>query len=109
MSVIKITENIESIDTEFNICYNFVHTVNTLEIKLPYIASSSDSPNVESIVFELNTGSTPNISIIDSVSGRPVHLCEGFEIEANGWYEINCLWDGAYWKVGMLKFDVLVK
>lgn len=76
--------------------YNrFDVAVDTLAVNLPAIA---DTSKVQGLVLSLTTGTNPNITFVTS-DGSSVLYFDGYNIEANKTYEINCLFNGRNWIV----------
>lgn len=70
--------------------------IGTLAVTLP----TPTGTNVQSIVFYLETGATPNVTF--SHGTTPVYS-DGYQIDANAKCEINALWNGSVWVIGQLK------
>lgn len=76
--------------------YNrFDVAVDTLAVNLPAI---TDTSKVQGLVLSLTTGTNPNITFVTS-DGSSVLYFDGYNIEANKTYEINCLFNGRNWIV----------
>lgn len=75
--------------------------IGTLAVTLP----TPTGTNVQSVVFYIETGATPNVTFLHSTN--PIKS-EGFEIEANARCEVNALWNGSAWILGQLKLEASV-
>lgn len=71
-------------------------SVGTLAVTLP----TPTGAVVQSIIFYLETGATPNVTF--SHGTTPVYS-DGYQIDANAKCEINALWNGSVWIIGQLK------
>ena len=78
--------------------YYTLSNVGTLAITLPTIASGTTK--VQTVTFYISAGSTPGVTW-DST--HTIIFADGFQIDANGLYEISAAWNGIGWIVGMLK------
>lgn len=69
--------------------------VGTLAITLPAI---TDTGYVQTLVISLATGSAANVTFA-SADGKTIEYFDGFSIDADTHYEINCLFNGTKWIV----------
>ena len=69
--------------------------VGTLAITLPAV---SDTGFLQSLIISLATGANPAVTFA-SADSKTIEYFDGFQIEANKSYEINCLFNGAKWIV----------
>ena len=78
--------------------YYTLSNVGTLAITLPTIVAGTTK--VQTVTFFVSAGSTPAVTW---TSTHTIIFADGFQIEANGIYEISAAWNGIGWIVGMLK------
>lgn len=78
--------------------YYTLSSVGTLAITLPTIASGTTK--VQTVTFYIAAGSSPAVTW---TSTHTIIFADGFQIEANGLYEISAAWNGIGWIIGMLK------
>jgi hypothetical protein len=76
--------------------YRFDAEVGTLAVTLP---TPTDTTHLSNVILFLTTGSTPAITI----TSANVLYQDGYEIEAETTYEINCLFNGANWVIATMK------
>ena len=81
--------------------YRFGSAVGTLTVTLPTPAASGYLSN---IIFSFTTSASPNVTF--TASQATIQYADGFEIEASTKYEINALWDGTMWILGMMRIEV---
>lgn len=96
------TLSITTLTTEVGKYYRLDVAVETLTVTLPAIA---DLTTVRTVVIYLTGGTTPSITI-STADSKDVYFQDGFEIEANSTYEINCLFNGVAWIVAAAKINV---
>lgn len=96
------TLSITTLTTEVGKYYRLDVAVETLTVTLPAI---TDLTTVRTVVIYLKGGTTPSITI-STADSKDVYFQDGFEIEANSTYEINCLFNGAAWIVAAVKINV---
>ena len=77
--------------------YDFSETINTLSVTLP---TPSDTTSLSSVLLRFTTGTTPNVTI---TSASDVYWYDGYEIEAESTYEVNCLFNGSNWTIAAAK------
>lgn len=77
--------------------YDFSETINTLSVTLP---TPSDTTSLSSVLLRFTTGTTPNVTI---TSTSDVYWYDGYEIEAESTYEVNCLFNGSNWTIAAAK------
>ena len=78
--------------------YYTLSNVGTLAITLPTIAAGTTK--VQTVTFYVAAGSSPAVTW---TSTHTIIFADGFQIDANGLYEISAAWNGIGWIVGMLK------
>ena len=88
-----VTTTDSSLSAEVGKYYVFSSAVNTLAITLPV---PTDVSHISNVVMYLTTGNTPAVTITSTAS---VVYQDGFEIEADSTYEVNCLYNGSAWVV----------
>lgn len=76
--------------------YRFDTEVGTLDVTLP---TPTDTTHLSNAIFFLTTGSTPAITF----TSANVLYQDGYEIEAETTYEINCLFNGTSWVIASMK------
>lgn len=96
------TLSITTLTTEVGKYYRLDVAVETLTVTLPAI---TDLTTVRTVVIYLTGGTTPSITI-STADSKDVYFQDGFEIEANSTYEINCLFNGVAWIVAAAKINV---
>lgn len=72
----------------------FLYAQNTVAVELPAIPANTTTALALSIYME--TGSSPAVTFT-SADNTPIAYFDGFAIDANTEYEINCLFNGAKW------------
>ena len=75
--------------------YRFDAAVGTLAVTLP---TPTDTTHLSNVILFLTTGSTPAITFTSNVLYQ-----DGYEIEAETAYEINCLFNGVNWVIAAMK------
>lgn len=73
-------------------------SIGTLTITLP----TPTGNYIQSIVFYLATGSSPNVTF----TGGTIVYSDGFEIVASSACEVNALWNGSAWVVASVKIVI---
>ena len=76
--------------------YRFDTEVGTLAVTLP---TPTDTTHLSNVILFLTTGSTPAITF----TSANVLYQDGYEIEAETTYEINCLFNGSNWVIAAMK------
>lgn len=84
----------ETLTTEANKYYRADSAVNTLAVTLPAMTEQK----VKTVVLGLTTGTTPAITFA-SADDKVIRMADGFEFEAEKTYEVNALYNGAYWSI----------
>lgn len=79
--------------------YRFDTPVETIAITLPTMTGVT---SVKTISFYMTGGTTPAVTF---TSTHNIIKSKGFEIEANGVYEINAAWNGIGWIIGQLTLE----
>lgn len=77
--------------------YRFDTAVGTLAVTLP---TPTDTTHLSNVILFLTTGSTPAITF---TSTSTIYYADGYEIEAETIYEINCLFNGSNWIIATMK------
>ena len=98
MNVVDIDgDTISSIESKVGDYYNITSDdgVGDLSFILP---TMSDSTKLQTIVFSFTTGDDPNVTFT-TADNYPVYYFEGFSIEPNTSYEINCMFNGSRWVI----------
>lgn len=90
-----ITLPITSLSCDPDKYYRIDVPVNDLSILLPPLGNTTTTKR---ILISFTTGDTPDIDI-ESPPGTDVDYFEGYEIQANTEYEVNCLYNGKKWIV----------
>lgn len=90
-----------TLSAAINNYYKFSSAVGTLTVTLPTPAASGYLSN---IIFSFTTSASPNVTF--TASQATIQYADGFEIEASTKYEINALWDGTMWILGMMRIEV---
>ena len=75
--------------------YRFDAEVGTLAVTLP---TPTDTTHLSNVILFLTTGSTPAITFTPNVLYQ-----DGYKIEAETTYEINCLFNGTNWVIAAMK------
>ena len=81
--------------------YYTLSNVGTLAITLPTIASGTTK--VQTVTFYISAGSTPGVTW---TSTHNVYKAKGFQIEANGTYEVSAAWNGIAWVVALVEIEI---
>ena len=81
--------------------YYTLSNVGTLAITLPTIASGTTK--VKTVTFYIAAGSTPAVTW---TSTHSVYKAKGFQIEANGTYEVSAAWNGIAWVVALFEIEI---
>lgn len=81
--------------------YRFDSAVGTLTVTLPTPLINTYLSN---IIFSFTTSSSPNVTFTSGAN--TIKYSDGFEIEASTMYEINALWNGTMWILGMMRIEV---
>ena len=81
--------------------YRFDSAVGTLTVTLP---TPSNNIYLNNIIFSFTTSSSPNVTFTSGAN--TIKYSDGFEIEASTMYEINALWNGTMWILGMMRIEV---
>lgn len=90
-----------SVQLEANVYHEFRDAVGIVDVYLP---TTGIENGVTTCVLYLTTDSAPAISFyFTSVEDAHISYQEGFAIEANSEYEINCLWNGGWWFIAAMK------
>lgn len=80
--------------------YRFEGEVNRLDVEL---ASVLDDKSVCSVVLFMRMGTAPQVTFVAEEGG--VCFQDGFSLEPNETYEVNALWNGAFWVVAAMKIN----
>lgn len=75
--------------------YRFNYTVNTLVVNLPDMTGVSSA---RPVMLYLETGANQNITFT-SPDNKTISKYYNYEIDVNGKYEINCLYNGQKWVI----------
>ena len=86
-----------TIQAEVGKCYTFSQRVDTLAISLP---APTENTHISNIMMYFKTGATPAVTI---TSRETLLYQDGYEIDANTRYELNCLFNGKEWVVAAMK------
>lgn len=86
-----------TIQAEVGKCYIFSQRVDTLAISLP---APTEKTRISNIMMYFKTGATPAVTI---TSEETLLYQDGYEIDANTRYELNCLFNGREWVVAAMK------
>lgn len=89
------------IDAEKNKYYRIEESVETMEITLPEV---TENDGIVSIIFMITAGSEPNITFTSTASN--IYYNEGYAIEAEKTYEINCMWNGNVWIIASFEIKI---
>ena len=81
--------------------YYTLSNVGTLAITLPTIAAGTTK--VQTVTFYVAAGSTPAVTW---TSTHSVYKAKGFQIEANGTYEVSAAWNGIAWVVTLVEIEI---
>jgi hypothetical protein len=81
--------------------YYTLSNVGTLAITLPTIASGTTK--VQAVTFYIAAGSSPAVTW---TSTHSVYKAKGFQIEANGTYEVSAAWNGIAWVVALVEIEI---
>ena len=81
--------------------YYTLSNVGTLAITLPTIAAGTTK--VQTVTFYIAAGSAPDV---DFTSTHNVYKAKGFQIEANGTYEVSAAWNGIAWVVALVEIEI---
>ena len=81
--------------------YKFSAAVETLDITLNH---SFNSNTIETIVFNMTGGTTPNV-MFDSATGEVIYYSDGFNIESGKTYEVSALWNGSNWLIANINLS----
>lgn len=81
--------------------YYTLSNVGTLAITLPTIAAGTTK--VKTVTFYISAGSTPAVTW---TSTHNVYKAKGFQIEANGTYEVSAAWNGIAWVVALVEIEI---
>ena len=84
-----------TLEAEAGKYYRADTAVDTLAVTLPAI---EDETKVTTVVLGFTTGTTPAITF-DSADDATIRMADGFEFEAEKTYEVNALYNGAYWSI----------
>lgn len=84
-----------TLETEAGKYYRADTAVDTLVVTLPAI---EDETKVTTVVLGFTTGTTPAITF-SSADDKVIRMADGFEFEAEKTYEVNALYNGAYWSI----------
>lgn len=87
-----------SIDAKLNKYYRIDADVDTMGIALP---EATENDAISYIIFMFTAGDNPNITFTSA--SQNICYQEGYTIDANKTYEINCLWNGEEWVVASLE------
>ena len=101
VTIETITEAPASITAEQNKYYRIEEAVETMAITLPEV---SESDGIVSIIFMITAGSEPNITFTSTASD--IYYNEGYVIEAEKTYEINCMWNGNTWIIASFEIKI---
>lgn len=96
MAIVE-TDISSTIQAEVGKCYTFSQRVNTLAISLP---APTEKTHISNIMMYFKTGATPDVTI---TSEETLLYQDGYEIDANTRYELNCLFNGKEWVVAAMK------
>lgn len=94
---IVVTGISSTIQAEVGKCYTFSQRVDTLAISLP---TPTENTHISNIMMYFKTGATPAVTI---TSEETLLYQDGYEIDANTRYELNCLFNGNEWVVAAMK------
>lgn len=101
------TQPITTLSCEVGKYYRIDVPVDTLAVTLP---AMNDLTTVRTVVIYLTAGTTPAVTISSTAptggSAPDVYYQDGFEIEADKIYEVNCLWNGAAWIVASVEIVI---
>lgn len=86
-----------TIQAEVGKCYTFSQRVDTLAISLP---APTEKTHISNIMMYFKTGATPAVTI---TSEETLLYQDGYKIDANTRYELNCLFNGNEWVVAAMK------
>ena len=81
--------------------YYTLSSVGTLAITLPTIAAGTTT--IQTVTFYIAAGSTPAVTW---TSTHNVYKAKGFQIEANGTYEVSAAWNGIAWVVALVEIEI---
>ena len=81
--------------------YYTLTNVGTLLITLPTIAAGTAT--IQTVTFYIAAGSTPAVTW---TSTHNVYKANGFQIEANGTYEVSAAWNGIAWVVALVEIEI---
>lgn len=84
-----------TLEAEAGRYYRADAAVGTLAITLPAI---EDVTKVTTVVLGFTTGATPAITFT-SADSKTIRMADGFGFEAEKTYEVNALYNGAYWSI----------
>ena len=84
-----------------NTVYTYSSAVTNLAITLPAV---TDASKAEAISFILTTGSSPNITF-SSANSTNILYHDGYSLEDSTMYELNAMFVGNAWIVGMCKIS----
>lgn len=96
MAIVE-TDSSDTIQAEVGKCYTFSQDVNTLAISLP---APTEKRRIGNIMMYFKTGATPAVTI---TSEETLLYQDGYKIDANTRYELNCLFNGKEWVVAAMK------
>ena len=95
------TQNGSTLNAAVNTIYTYSAAVTSLAITLPAI---TDSTKAEAISFILTTGTSPNITF-SSTNSATILYHDGFEFEDSTMYEVNAMFVGSSWIIGLCKIN----
>ena len=82
-----------------NTIYTYSSAVTSLAVTLP---AMSDATKAEAISIFLTTGTSPTITF-SSADSKTIYYHDGYALEDSTMYELNALFNGVAWVVGMCK------
>ena len=82
-------------------CYYRFEGVNRLDVVLESVL---DGKSVRSVVLFMHMGEAPQVTF--RAEEGNVYFQDGFSLDPNEAYEVNALWNGAFWVVAAMKINL---